>query len=300
MAQISQFAGIGLQDHRLCSAGVIYPDTKDGRSEQSKTLAQTIAKTMGLDVLLEKEGKGVYPDGAASAFVGTYVTGKPYKPITLGVLRNTQMPAVLVEMGSIDEPAIATEARQQQLAEQIAEGLAQAYGAMASTPTSSVDRPDPNRVTLEACIQQLKREAKGKPGPQLYRKLTLTAAAQFGINPGYYQKQIEIESGFDPNARSKAGAQGIAQFMPDTARSVGLANPFDPLPALCAGAKHMAQVYQSSAKKAYCKGKEYACALASYNAGFGAVEKYRGIPPYDETQKYVANIMGTSRSARAG
>ena len=97
--------------------------------------------------------------------------------------------------------------------------------------------------------------------------------------------QLYAESGFNPFARSPAGAEGIAQFMPGTASAYGLANPFDPVAAIDAQAHLMSDLL----RRFRCK---VALALAAYNAGAGAVERYGGVPPYAETRAYVARILG--------
>ena len=97
--------------------------------------------------------------------------------------------------------------------------------------------------------------------------------------------QLYAESGFNPFAQSPAGAQGIAQFMPGTAQSYGLANPFDPERAIDAQAHLMSDLLKQFDGKV-------ALALAAYNAGAGAVEQYGGIPPYPETRAYVTRILG--------
>lgn len=118
------------------------------------------------------------------------------------------------------------------------------------------------------------------------------AAIRNGIDPDIYVRQINQESGFNPSAVSPAGAQGIAQFMPGTARGLGLTNPFDPIASLDAGARHMAALLRNLGS--------YPLALAGYNAGGGAVKKYGGIPPYKETQNYVRAILGTLDPASVG
>jgi soluble lytic murein transglycosylase-like protein len=97
--------------------------------------------------------------------------------------------------------------------------------------------------------------------------------------------QLYAESGFNPFATSGAGAQGIAQFMPATAQSYGLRDPFDPDRAIDAQAHLMSDLLRRFDNKP-------ALALAAYNAGPGAVQHYGGIPPFPETRAYVARIMG--------
>jgi hypothetical protein len=118
-----------------------------------------------------------------------------------------------------------------------------------------------------------------------YRNAAYQAAVRAGHPaPELFVRQIGAESGFRPNAVSPAGARGIAQIMPATARGWGV-NPDDPLAALDAAARAMAKYIKSY------KG-DHAKALAAYNAGVGAVQKHGGVPPYKETQNYIKKILG--------
>jgi soluble lytic murein transglycosylase-like protein len=111
------------------------------------------------------------------------------------------------------------------------------------------------------------------------------AALRWNVPMNLLAAQLYAESGFNPFARSPAGAQGIAQFMPGTARSYGLENPFDPMAAIDAQAHLMSDLLKRF-------GGKVALALAGYNVGAGAVERYGGVPPYAETRAYVARITG--------
>lgn len=110
------------------------------------------------------------------------------------------------------------------------------------------------------------------------------AATNAGIDPDVFVRQIQQESGFNPSAKSGAGALGIAQFMPATAAGMGI-DPTDPYAALDAAA----QLNASNLRR---YGGDYSKALAAYNAGPGAVDKYGGVPPFEETQRYVNTILG--------
>src|SRR5215471_16732916 len=110
------------------------------------------------------------------------------------------------------------------------------------------------------------------------------AAQKAGIDPDIFVRQIQQESGFNPTAKSGAGAIGIAQFMPGTAQGMGI-DPTDPYAALEAAARLDAQHL-----KQY--GGDWSRALAAYNAGPGNVDKYGGVPPFEETQRYVNTILG--------
>jgi soluble lytic murein transglycosylase-like protein len=111
------------------------------------------------------------------------------------------------------------------------------------------------------------------------------AAARHGIDPALLKGLIRQESGFDPAARSGAGAVGLTQLMPGTAASLGVTDPTDPAQSIEGGAAYLAQQLQRF-------GGDPAKALAAYNAGPGAVAKYGGVPPYAETQQYVQKVLG--------
>jgi len=92
------------------------------------------------------------------------------------------------------------------------------------------------------------------------------------------------ESAMNPNAVSKAGAQGLMQLMPPTAAEVHVSDPFDPYQSIDGGARYLAQQLATFGEVPH--------ALAAYNAGPNAVRKYGGIPPYAETQAYVEKVLG--------
>ncbi len=125
--------------------------------------------------------------------------------------------------------------------------------------------------------------------PAAYRGTVVAAAGAGGVPPGLLAALLYAESGFDPRAVSPAGAQGIAQFMPATAAGVGLTDPFDPSRAIPAAAALLAGHMRAFGS--------VPLALAAYNAGPGAVRRYGGVPPYPETQAYVARILALAGGA---
>jgi soluble lytic murein transglycosylase-like protein len=127
--------------------------------------------------------------------------------------------------------------------------------------------------------------AIGAPGATPYAAEISAAAARNGVDPNVLTGLIRAESNFDPNAGSPAGAQGLTQLMPATAAGLGVANPLDPVQSIEGGARYLRQQLDHF-------GGDVTKALAAYNAGPGAVERFGGVPPYEETQNYVRRVLG--------
>jgi len=144
-------------------------------------------------------------------------------------------------------------------------------------------RPQPPQPTQP--MQTLEQPVERGGDLQQYAR---QAAQRAGIDPDVFVRQIQQESGFNPTAQSPAGATGIAQFMPATAQGMGI-DPTDPYASLDGAAKLMASNLEKY-------GGDYAKALAAYNAGPGNVDKYGGVPPFEETQRYVSNILGAGQN----
>jgi soluble lytic murein transglycosylase-like protein len=117
------------------------------------------------------------------------------------------------------------------------------------------------------------------------------AATSNGVDPALLKGLVAQESGFDPNARSGAGAVGLTQLMPGTAAALGVTDPTDPAQSLQGGARYLREQLDRF-------GGDERMALAAYNAGPGAVSKYGGVPPYAETQGYVNKVLANAAAYR--
>jgi hypothetical protein len=109
------------------------------------------------------------------------------------------------------------------------------------------------------------------------------AAARHNVDPSLVRSVVKVESNFNPNAVSRKGAMGLMQLMPSTARSLNVANPFDPAQNVDAGVRHLRKLLDSY-------GGNVRLSLAAYNAGSGAVARSAGVPHFRETQNYVRRI----------
>ena len=128
------------------------------------------------------------------------------------------------------------------------------------------------------------------PGGDL-RAMATEAARRHGLDPELVLAVIAVESAFRPDAVSPKGAQGLMQLMPATARSLDVRDPMDPAANLDGGARYLGSLvarYDGDLDRA----------LAAYNAGPGAVDRHKGIPPYKETQGYVKKVMKKYKGKR--
>ena len=125
-----------------------------------------------------------------------------------------------------------------------------------------------------------------------YDSLIVEAAHLYSLDQELIRAVIQAESSFDPSVVSPVGAQGLMQLMPALSASMGITDPFDPRQNIMGGARYLRELldrHRGNVK----------LALASYNAGPTAVAKYKAIPPFPETQRYVKKITGLLAEAKA-
>ena len=125
-----------------------------------------------------------------------------------------------------------------------------------------------------------------------FRPMIQQAAKTAGLDTILFEALVDQESSFDPTSESAAGAQGLTQLMPGTAKMLGVTDPFDPIQSLNGGAKYLSQMMKQF-------NGDVKLALAAYNAGPGAVKRYNGIPPYKETTDYVQKILNKAAILRS-
>jgi hypothetical protein len=148
-------------------------------------------------------------------------------------------------------------------------------------PYIDPDAPKQVDVPGETDPQADRPTLEGTP----YAEFIAAASQAHGVDPLLVKALIQVESGYRPKARSPKGAVGLMQIMPATAREYKVRNPFDPKTNIEAGVKHLKALLDRFGTE------RTELALAAYNAGPGAVEKFNGIPPYRETRNYVSRIL---------
>jgi soluble lytic murein transglycosylase-like protein len=123
------------------------------------------------------------------------------------------------------------------------------------------------------------------PPPEIDALVQQNAAA-FGVDPALVKSVIANESAYNANATSNVGAQGLMQLMPDTAAELGVTDAYDPAQNVAGGTRYLRSLLDRF-------NGNTRLAVAAYNAGPAAVEKYADVPPYAETQKYVDNVLSS-------
>lgn len=159
---------------------------------------------------------------------------------------------------------------------------------------AAVDRIAPDEVPYPEPEEQVSATpADGQAGEVTqeldrgaYRDVIDRVAKREGVDARLVRAVIEVESGYRADARSPKGAMGLMQLMPATARQYAVANPYDPASNIEAGIRHLRSLLERFPP---------ALALAAYNAGVAAVERFGGMPPYAETRSYVSRILELAR-----
>ncbi len=154
-------------------------------------------------------------------------------------------------------------------------------------PPLALDASDSRASAFDAFVARA-RNAPASDRAAMVRAVR-DGARDAGIDPKLALAVARTESNFDASATSRTGAAGLMQLMPETAREVGVHDRYDALENARGGARYLQQLLDRF-------GGDVTRAVAAYNAGPGAVERYRGIPPFAETQAYVARVLAAYRS----
>jgi len=168
-------------------------------------------------------------------------------------------------------------------------------GGQVTFPSTIIERVDPDEVPYPEPVVAPEAPAAAQVAAvtvalvpeeilnaRPFADLISTLSATHHVDARLVHAMIEQESGYQARARSKKGARGLMQLMPDTARQYGVSNSYDPKSNIEAGIKHLKDLMTRL---------DLPTALAAYNAGEGTVKRYGGLPPYPETQTYVRNIL---------
>ena len=131
----------------------------------------------------------------------------------------------------------------------------------------------------------------GKPRLDMYARQFKAASKATGVEDAWLRSIAHAESGFAAKALSPKGAQGVMQLMPDVAKQYGVVDPYSPVESISAGARHLKSLF-----KRY--HNDLVLVAAAYNAGIGAVTRYKGVPPYAETQAYVEKVQALHQRYR--
>lgn len=162
----------------------------------------------------------------------------------------------------------------------LAASVSEGAGAAAVSPAVSVVRADPRTGRLVRTV--IRTRPAALPTAAIVETVD-RIAQQNQLSPRLVHSVIRVESNYDPNAVSPKGARGLMQLIPSTARRFGVSDVFDPADNIQGGARYLKYLL------GLYNGDE-ALALAAYNAGEGAVSRYGGVPPFPETQDYVAKV----------
>lgn len=153
-----------------------------------------------------------------------------------------------------------------------------------------VDRIEPAVTPAPLPVLHMAAEVEVPLPDKPYAELVRGASERHRVDADILHALIEIESGYRADAESSRGAMGLMQLMPDTAARYKVRDPFDPAANIDAGARFLRQLFDEFGMRG---------GLAAYNAGAGSVRRFRGIPPYPETRRYVARILDLVEDGRS-
>lgn len=166
------------------------------------------------------------------------------------------------------------------------------FGMFAMSLPAHTPKPGGVDITTSEGFVSTSEDFRALPATIAYNDAIAEAAALYKLDPNLIRAIIRAESSFNPYAVSRAGAQGLMQLMPAVAEELSVLDPFDPRQNIFGGARYLRQLLDRN-------DGNLDLAVASYNAGPGAVDRYNGIPPYRETRNYVKKVNLFIKNAKA-
>lgn len=276
------------------TAGTVYRcDTAEGRSYVSKRVKGADCEVVSQYVAPKRSGrKSPEPLAVGAVTPANLVAGSPasgavppatFMPTSASASAAPAAPAPAASTGSSRAPRLV----QGQIYSYVKDGVRH-YSSRRPPGVANADAVRTIRYSyMETCFA-----CSAKPGVNFgsvrlrmdtYSNEISAAAAQYGVDEAIVRAIIHAESSFNPNALSRVGAQGLMQLMPATARRFGVSNAFDPSQNIRGGVQYLAWLLKRF-------NGNLTLAAAGYNAGEGAVDRYKGVPPYSETQRYVVRV----------